>query len=50
MVASSSIPRLTDIVEAIELIRVEMAGVSVDDFEPDKRKRWIVERGIEMVR
>jgi uncharacterized protein with HEPN domain len=42
-------PRLTDIVEAIELIRSEMAGVTLQAFEPDKRKRWLVERGIEII-
>lgn len=49
MTPSSPIARLTDIIEAIELIRSEMAGVSLDDFEPDRRKRWIVERGIEII-
>lgn len=49
MTPSSPIARLTVIVEAIALIRAEMADVSVDDFEPDKRKRWIVERGIEII-
>ena len=41
--------RLTDIIEAIELINAEMAGISLRAFEPDKRKRWIVERGIEII-
>jgi uncharacterized protein with HEPN domain len=45
----SSIPRLTDIVEAIDLINEEMAGVGVGAFGPDKRKRWLVERGIEII-
>lgn len=45
----SLILRLTDIVEAIDLIKQEMAGVSLRAFEPDKRKRWIVERGIEII-
>jgi uncharacterized protein with HEPN domain len=45
----SLILRLTDIVEAIDLINAEMAGVSIRTFEPDKRKRWIVERGIEII-
>ncbi len=35
----SPIPRLTDIIEAIELIRSEMAGVTLEAFEPDRRKR-----------
>jgi uncharacterized protein with HEPN domain len=26
-----------------------MAGVSLQAFEPDRRKRWLVERGIEII-
>jgi hypothetical protein len=43
MAALSPVPRLTDIIEAIELIGSEMAGVTLDAFEPDRRKRWLVE-------
>ena len=49
MASLSPVPRLTDIIEAIELIRSEMAGVTLQAFEPDKRKRWLVERGIEII-
>jgi uncharacterized protein with HEPN domain len=49
MIASSPIARLTDIIEAIELIQSEMAGVTLDAFEGDRRKRWLVERGIEII-
>jgi uncharacterized protein with HEPN domain len=49
MAPSSPIARLTDIVEAIELIRDEMAGVTLAAFEHDRRKRWLVERGIEII-
>jgi uncharacterized protein with HEPN domain len=49
MTEPSPIPRLTDIIEAIELIRGEMVGVTLRAFEPDKRKRWLVERGIEII-
>jgi uncharacterized protein with HEPN domain len=49
MASPSSVPRLTDIIEAIELIRSEMADVTLDAFEPDRRKRWLVERGIEII-
>jgi uncharacterized protein with HEPN domain len=49
MAPPSPVLRLTDIVEAIELIRSEMAGVTLQAFEGDKRKRWIVERGIEII-
>ena len=49
MAPASPVPRVTDIVEAIELIRSEMAGVTLQAFEQDKRKRWLVERGIEII-
>ena len=42
-------PRLTDIIEAIEHLRSEMAGVAIDAFEADWRKRWLVERGVEII-
>jgi uncharacterized protein with HEPN domain len=45
----SLIPRLTDIVEAIEHIRGELEGVSLDAFEADWRKRWLIERGVEII-
>jgi hypothetical protein len=38
MAKPSPVPRLTDIIEAIELIFSEMAGVTLDTFEPDRRK------------
>ena len=49
MTASSLAPRLTDILDAIERIRAEMVGVSIDAFEADWRKRWLVERGVEII-
>jgi hypothetical protein len=49
MAASSLAPRLTDIIEAIEHIRSEMAGVTIEAFEADWRKRWLVERGVEII-
>ena len=49
MAQSSPVPRLTDIIEAVELIRSEMADVTLAAFEPDRRKRWLVERGIEIM-
>lgn len=49
MAASSLAPRLTDILEAIEHIRAEMASVTIDAFESDWRKRWLVERGVEII-
>ena len=41
--------RLTDIVEAIERVRVVLAGVTLDAFEADWQKRWLVERGVEII-
>lgn len=49
MARPSPVLRLTDIIDAIELIRNEMAGVTLNAFEPDRRKRWLVERGIEII-
>jgi len=49
MAKPSPVPRLTDILEAIELVRSEMGGVALDTFEFDRRKRWLVERGIEII-
>jgi uncharacterized protein with HEPN domain len=49
MAASSLAPRLTDIIEAIDRIRSEMAGVTIEAFEADWRKRWLVERGVEII-
>jgi uncharacterized protein with HEPN domain len=34
--------------EAIALIQEEMAGVTIAQFAQDKRKRWLVERGLEI--
>ena len=45
----SPVPRLTDIAEAIAHIQTEMAGVALDVFEADWRRRWLVERGIEII-
>jgi uncharacterized protein with HEPN domain len=49
MATPSPIARLTDMIEAIELIRSEMAGVKLQALEADKRKRWLIERGIEII-
>jgi uncharacterized protein with HEPN domain len=42
-------PRLTDIIEAIENISSETAGATLEAFEADWRKRWLVERGVEII-
>jgi uncharacterized protein with HEPN domain len=49
MAGSSPVTRRTDIFEAAELIGSEMAGVTLRAFEVDKRKRWLVERGIAII-
>ncbi|MBV9785880.1 MAG: DUF86 domain-containing protein [Acidisphaera sp.] len=42
-------PPLANIVEACALIRSDMWGVTLDAFEADIRKRWLVERGLEII-
>jgi uncharacterized protein with HEPN domain len=42
-------PRLADIVDAIEHIRTVLDGVSLEEFEQDWQKRWLVERGIQII-
>jgi uncharacterized protein with HEPN domain len=49
MAQKSAHLRLSDIVEAIELIKEEMAGIELSAFEADKRKRWLIEPGIEII-
>ena len=49
MVARSSIPRLTDVVEAIERIHGVLENISLEAFETDWHRQWIVERGIEII-
>ena len=49
MAARSLIPRLTDIIEAIERIHVVLVDVPLDAFETDWQRQWLVERGIEII-
>lgn len=49
MTAHPPIPRLTDIIDAIEVVAAEIAGLTFDTFGRDRRKCWIVERGIEII-
>jgi uncharacterized protein with HEPN domain len=42
-------PRLLDIIEAIERIRFVLEDVSLESFEVDWQKRWLVERGMEII-
>jgi uncharacterized protein with HEPN domain len=49
VVARSLIPRLTDIIEAIERINDVLAGVSLEAFEGDWQRQWLAERGVEII-
>ena len=42
-------PRLIDIVEAIERIRVVLSTITLEAFEDSWEKRWLVERGTEII-
>ena len=42
MTKRSPVVSLTDIIEAIELIQSDMAGVTLDAFQADRRKRWLL--------
>ena len=42
-------PRLADIVEAIERIQHVLGNVTLDAFEAHWEKRWLVERGVEVI-
>jgi len=49
MPSRSSSLRLGDILEAIEHLLGDMQGVPLDAFENDRRLRWQVERGVEII-
>ena len=49
MAARSLIPRLTDMIEAIERIRAILRDIPIDVFEADWQRQWLVERGVEIV-
>ena len=49
MAARSLIPRLTDIIEAMERIHVGTGGYTADVFEADWQRQWLVERGVEII-
>jgi uncharacterized protein with HEPN domain len=42
-------PRLADIVEAIERIHGVLGNLSLQQFEQDWEKCWLVERGVEII-
>ena len=48
MVARSLVPRLTDIVEAIERIHDVLENISLQAFETDWQRQWLVQRGVEI--
>jgi uncharacterized protein with HEPN domain len=47
--ARSPIPRLTDIIEAIERIHAVLGHMPLDVFETDWQRQWLVERGVEII-
>ena len=49
MAVRSLIPRLTDMIEAIERVRDLLADLSLDAFEADWQRQWLVERGVEII-
>ena len=49
MVARSLVPRLTDIVEAIERVHGVLENISLQAFETDWQRQWLVPRGVEMI-
>jgi len=42
-------PRLLDMIEAIERIHRVLEGISLEAFELDWEKRWLLERGLEII-
>ena len=49
MAVRSLVPRLTDIIEAIEHVREAVTGLTLDVFDADWKSQWLVERGIEII-
>jgi uncharacterized protein with HEPN domain len=47
--AHSLIPRLTDLIEAIERVNGVLADVPLEAFENDWQRQWLVERGVEII-
>jgi uncharacterized protein with HEPN domain len=47
--ARSLVPRLTDIIEAIERIHGVLKDTSLEAFENDWQRQWLVERGVEII-
>lgn len=49
MAVDSALPRLLDIVEAIERIQSVVDGKSLEEFENHWQLQWLVVRGLEIV-
>src|SRR5262245_66561978 len=49
MPARSLAPRLGDMVQACERIRMLLHDMSLEAFEADWQKQWLVERGLEII-
>jgi uncharacterized protein with HEPN domain len=49
MNARSLVPRLTDIIEAAERIQGILKDISLETFEKDWQRQWLVERGVEII-
>ena len=49
MASRSLVPWLSDIIEAIERVRGVLGDSSLEVFEADWQKQWLVERGVEIV-
>lgn len=45
----SSLPRLLDMIEAIERIEGILEGCTLEEFEADWQRQWLVVRGLEIV-
>jgi uncharacterized protein with HEPN domain len=43
------VPRLADIIEAIERVRGLLENVSIEAFEADWQKQWLAQRGVEII-
>lgn len=49
MSGAVSNPYLNDIIEAIERVRKVLGDVTLDAFETDWQRQWLVERGVEII-
>ena len=49
MTGHTGAPYLTDIVDAIERVRIALGDMSLDDLKADWEKQWVIERGVEII-